>query len=108
MIEIKKGKNKTYQFKLKTSDGITLLNSVDFESEEEVKRTLESLNPILERQSVFERRTDHEGNFLFNLKDLSGKVIGKSLSYGSEAGMENGIKNLKKSIANISKGSSLH
>ena len=108
MIEIKKGKNNTFQFKLKTLDGNTLLNSVDFESEEEVQRTVKNLNPLLERQSVFERRTDHEGNFLFNLKDQNGKVIGKSQRYGSEAGMENGIKNLKNRIANISGGSTLH
>ena len=102
MIEIKKGKNNTYQFRLKTSEGQTLLKSVDFKSKDEVKRTLENLSPLLKRQSVFERRTDHAGNFLFNLKDLNGKVIGKSQCYGSEAGMENGIKNLKTRVANIS------
>lgn len=108
MIEIKKGKNNSYQFKLKTSDGNVLLNSVDFKSEEEVQRTIDDLNPIIKKQSVFERKTDHEGNFLFNLKDLSGKVIGKSQRYGSEAGMENGIKNLKKRISSISGESGLY
>ena len=108
MIEIKKGKNDTYRFKLKTSDGNTLLSSVDFHSKKEVQQTLDNLSPLIERQSVFERKTDHEGNFLFNLKDLDGKVIGNSRRYGSEAGMENGIKNLKKRIVNISRGSSLH
>jgi len=108
MIEIKKGKNDTYKFKLKTKDGNILLNSVDFESEEEVHQILTNLKTLLERQSIFERRTDHDGNFLFNLKDLNGKVIGKSQRYGSEAGMENGIKNLKKRIANISDSTSLH
>lgn len=105
MIEIRKSEDNTYQFTLKTSDGITLLNSIDFDSEEEVQQTVQNLNPILERQSVFERRTDHEGKFLFKLKDLNGRVIGNSQRYSSEAGMENGIKNLKRRIANISKES---
>ncbi len=102
MIEIEKRKHNTYRFKLKTSDGNTLLESVDFDSEDDIKRTVKNLGPLLDKQSVFERRTDHEGKFLFKLKDLHGKVIGSSQRYGSEAGMENGIKNLKNRIAMIS------
>ncbi|MEX0291580.1 MAG: DUF1508 domain-containing protein [Flavobacteriaceae bacterium] len=102
MIEIKKGTDNTYQFKLTTSDGNTLLNSIYFETKAEAQKTVENLNPLLERQTVFERRTDHDGKFLFKLKDLDGKVIGSSLRYSSEAGMENGIKNLKRRIAHIS------
>jgi uncharacterized protein YegP (UPF0339 family) len=102
MIKIEKRKNNTYRFKLKTIDGNTLLKSVDFDSEEEIKKTVENLNPLLDKQSVFERRTDHEGKFLFKLRDINGKVIGNSQLYGSEAGMENGIKNLKKRIATLS------
>jgi uncharacterized protein YegP (UPF0339 family) len=107
MIVIKKSKDNTYRFKLKSIGGNTLLNSIDFASEEEVQKTLENLTPLLDRQSVFERRTDHEGKFLFNLKDLSGRVIGNSRRYSSEAGMENGIKNLKNRIAKITDGPAL-
>lgn len=107
MIEIKKSRNNTYRFMLKTSDGNTLLKSIAFDSEEEIQKTVKNLNPIIEKQSVFERRTDHEGRFLFNLKDLNGKVIGNSQRYSSEAGMENGIKNLKNRIAIISDHHSL-
>ena len=102
MIEIAKGKNNTYHFKLKTSDGNTLLNSIDFDSREEIKRTIDNLNPLLQRHSSFERRTDHDGKFLFELKDLNGNLIGNSQCYSSEAGMENGIKNLKNRISYLS------
>lgn len=103
MIEIQKGKNNRYQFSLKTAEGKTLLRSVDFESEAEIERTVKELSPLVNLQSTFERKTNYDGNFLFNLKDKNGKVIGKSLLYDSEAGMENGINNLRKSLSAVSK-----
>lgn len=103
MIEIQKGKNNRYQFSLKTAEGKTLLRSVDFESEAEIERTVKELSPLVNLQSTIERKTNYDGNFLFNLKDKNGKVIGKSLLYDSEAGMENGINNLRKSLSAVSK-----
>ncbi|MGB5820023.1 MAG: YegP family protein [Saonia sp.] len=101
MIEIKKGADNTYRFSLKTNGGNTLLQSVDFRDEKDVKKTIGNLRPLIENHSVFERKTDHNGNFLFNLKDDKGKIIGNSQLYGSEAGMENGIKNLKNCITTL-------
>ena len=101
MIEIQKGDDNTYSFLLKTQDGNTLLNSISFQSEEEVEQTLAQLAPADTPQIVFERKTNHGGKFLFKLKDASGKVIGNSLLYGSEAGMENGIRNLRNRIASL-------
>ncbi len=46
----------------------------------------------------FERKTNHSGAFMFSLKDENGKIVGYSQCYNSEAGMENGIKNLKNKI----------
>ena len=101
MIEIKKGKNNTFQFSLKTAEGKTLLNSVDFESEAEIEDTVKQLKPLASRQNCFERKTNYDGHFLFNLKDKNGKIIGNSLLYDSEAGMENGITNLKRRITSL-------
>ncbi|MGB5667196.1 MAG: YegP family protein, partial [Maribacter sp.] len=39
--------------------------------------------------------------FLFSLKNNGGQIIGISELYSSEAGMENGIKNLKNRIASL-------
>ncbi len=103
MIEIHQDKDNSYRFSLKTKSGHTLLNSVTFLSKSEVNKVIADLNTLLDEQSIFERKTDHSGKFLFNLKDRDGKIIGNSLLYGSEAGMENGIKNIKNRIASISK-----
>ena len=99
MIEIQKGDNNTFQFHLKTADGKTLLESIDFNSKEEVEQTVSQLQPLALSQSTIERKTNYNGNFLFNLKDRQGKIIGNSQLYDSEAGMENGISNMKKRIA---------
>lgn len=102
MIEIKKEKDNTYRFKLKTRNGNTLLKSISFPNKEEIDKTIVDLSPLVKDHSVFERRTDHTGKFLFNLKDRNGRIIGNSQLYGSEAGMENGIKNLRTQIASLS------
>lgn len=101
MIKINKEGNNTYNFSLNTPNGNALLNSIAFTSEEEIKSVVDSLTFPEKPQYAFERRTDHNGNFLFNLKDKKGKVIGKSQLYRSEAGMENGIKNLRNRIAHL-------
>ncbi|MFH6604090.1 DUF1508 domain-containing protein [Maribacter algicola] len=101
MIEIKKYKRNGYTFSLKAEDGANLLSSVPFSSHEEVKKTVEQLQAVQNTQHVFERKTNHEGKFLFSVKGLDGRLIGKSELYTSEAGMENGIKNVRNRIASL-------
>ncbi len=78
------------------------MKSVKFNSEAELKTTVDYLVSSNHR-TRFERTTNHGGDFLFSLKNKNGELIGKSLSYTSEAGMENGIKNLRNSIIDLSK-----
>ena len=103
MIEIQKGSNNTFQFQLKTADGQTLFESVDFQTKEEVEQTVKQLQPLALSLNTIERKTNYNGNFLFNLKDTNGNVIGNSQLYDSEAGMENGISNMKRRIAALTK-----
>jgi hypothetical protein len=103
MIEIKKEGTGAYHFYLKTKDGISLLKSIDFSSREELNGIVENLHALMEDPMVFERQTNHTGKFLFQLKDKNGRPLGNSQLYNSEAGMENGIKNLKNSIASLRK-----
>lgn len=102
MIKINKKDNNTYNFSLNTANGNILFYSVGFSSKEEIKNIVNGLNVSEKQLYVFERKTDHDGNFLFNLKDKNGRLIGNSQLYSSEAGMENGIKNLKIRIAALS------
>ncbi|MFK5974150.1 MAG: YegP family protein [Flavobacteriaceae bacterium] len=97
MIEVKE-QNDTYYFIVKAESGHILLNSVPFSNKEELKQSIRDLNASKNVLNVFERKTNHEGKFLFNLKNTEGKLVGSSALYYSEAGMENGIKNFKARI----------
>lgn len=100
-MEIKKLEQGGYQFVLKSKAGATLLQSISFDNKSEISEILKLLNQNLYKKHLFERKTDYKGQFRFLLKDDMGKVIGHSQSYNSEAGMENGIKNLTKGISEI-------
>ncbi len=101
MIEINKRGTGMFSFNLKTQGGHTLLKSVEFNDEQEAQSIVKSLNPRSENGIRFERKTNHDGMFLFNLKNSGGKLIGQSQLYNSEAGMENGIKNLENTITSL-------
>ena len=99
MIEITKAGANLFKFSLKTREGNILLNSIAYPSTEQLKAVVTKLSRLTAHHMAFERQTNHEGKFFFQLRDLDGKIIGKSQLYNSEAGMENGIKNLKTRIA---------
>ncbi len=101
MIEIKKAKSTDFQFIIKSESGKTLLESIPFADKEALDKTLMVLGKASSPITLFERKTNFEGKFLFNLKDEQGQTIGSSGLYSSEAGMENGIKNLKNSLQHI-------
>ncbi len=85
-------------FSLKTESGNTLLTSVSFPDKTEMDETIKSLGAATLNRNHFERNTNTGGKFLFSLKDDKGGTIGHSEPFDSEAGMENGIKNLREQI----------
>ena len=101
MIELTKENGNGFRFRITSESGHLLLNSILFSDEHKAKNSARELPKIIAAQNVFERKTNHEGKFLFNLKNTNGVIIGQSQLYSSEAGMENGIKNLKNRIATI-------
>ncbi|WP_425237307.1 DUF1508 domain-containing protein [Ulvibacterium sp.] len=102
MVAIEKNNGDGYRFILKSESGQTLLSSIPFPNESEVQKSLQTLKNLKKIPIGFERKTDNEGKFLFNIKDDTGSLIGHSELYTSEAGMENGIKNLKNRIYRLS------
>ncbi len=107
MIDIKKEKNNSYRFVVTSEEGNALLKSIPFQTKKELDTTVNNLSPLMKRPSVFERKTNHNGKFQFTLKDSSGSIIGSSNTYTSEAGMENGITNVRKRIAFLSRSKPL-
>lgn len=99
MIEFKKTKKNTYQFLVQSKTGKTLLKSIPFATKDAMESSLKLLKEkVALSTKLFERKTNTEGKFLLELKDLNGQIIGSSGLYSSEAGMENGILNISKSI----------
>jgi hypothetical protein len=102
MIEIRKGEDDSYRFNLKNASGRTILRSVVFQNKDEAAKTVAELLPLVNKNIGFERNTNYEGKFLFNIKNAKGKIIGQSTLFASEAGMENGIETVKNRIVSIS------
>lgn len=101
MIEIETTDNNTYTFILKSANGNTLLRSIAYNSKESMLLAIEKLHASNASFPIFERKTSHTGKFHICLKDENNTLIGKSEPYSSEAGMENGLKNIKNSILAI-------
>ncbi len=99
MIEIKKTSDNKFMFKIKSTSGSTLMRSVVFANKNLLNNVIKEVVRINDNRNTFERKTNFEGKFLFSIKNSIGELIGQSELYSSEAGMENGIKNLKKSIS---------
>lgn len=101
MINTHTDTDNTYRFSLETKSGNILLKSVAFSDKFEMDKIIRKLDSILLTRNHFERKTNTEGKFLFSLKDDVGRTIGHSEPYDSEAGMENGIKNLREQIKSL-------
>jgi len=89
MITVENTESKGYQFRVITSSGTTLLKSIAFSTKNELQKTVNDLSLASVSTRKVERKTNHQG-----IKNSTGKVLGTSGLYSSEAGMENGIKNL--------------
>ena len=101
MIEIKKDGSDDYSFVLKTESGHALLTSISYLNKVTAEEAISSMQTIKIGRNTIERKTNHGGKFLFSLKNNKGELIGNSLLYDSEAGMENGIKNLVNRINSL-------
>ncbi len=89
------------RFVVKSAQGHPLLESVSFRSREDAREQVRRLQPTLRDPAIFERRTDHRGRFQFTLRSPGGHVLGHSQFYRSEAGMENGITNIRNQLSSL-------
>lgn len=102
MIVINKTVSEDFEFLVKSETGNILLKSIPFKDEQSISKTVQRLVKTASPIKRFERKTNFNGQFLFELKNEKGKIIGSSGLYSSEAGMENGIKNLNNRLVHNS------
>jgi hypothetical protein len=92
--EIYKDKKGEHRFRLKASNGQTILASEGYSSQAACENGIASVqrNSVIDAQ--FERKEAKNGKHYFVLKAKNHQVIGQSEMYDSVAAMENGIKSV--------------
>ena len=95
-FEIYKDKAGEFRFRLKASNGQTILASEGYKAKPSCINGIESVKQNAPTDSLYERKETQAGKFMFNLKSSNSQVIGTSESYESAASRDNGIESVKK------------
>lgn len=95
MIEFFSDSDGDHHFRVTSSGGDVLFTSIGFPEKADLQRAIQKLKESSLSRNQFERKTSTEGKFLFLVHNDTGEIIGQSELYDSEAGMANGIENLK-------------
>jgi uncharacterized protein len=95
-FELYKDKAGEYRFRLKASNGNTILASEGYKDKSGCNNGIASVKKNAPDDKRYERKTTKSGSFMFNLKAGNNQVIGTSESYESESARNNGIESVKK------------
>ena len=95
MFYIEKNKNNQYVFHLKSDKKHTIATSKPFGEFEKAKETIEYIAQNTNLDRIYERKTNKQGQFYFNILNPELQTTAKSQYYNSKAGLENGIKAAK-------------
>lgn len=95
-FEIFKDKAGEFRFRLKASNGQTILASEGYKDKSGCNNGIDSVKKNAPEDKRYERKTTAAGKYMFNLKAGNNQVIGTSESYESEAARDNGVESVKK------------
>jgi len=95
-FELLKGKDKKHYFRLKATNGETILQSQGYKSRTSCLNGIESVRRNAVRDGGVEPREGKAGKHYFVVKATNGQVIGTSESYSSSAACTNGLKSVAK------------
>lgn len=101
-FEIYTDKAAEFRFRLKASNGQTILASEGYKAKSSCVNGIESVKKNAPNDALYERKQTQAGKFAFNLKSTNGQIIGTSESYESESSRENGIESVKKNAPDAS------
>jgi len=99
-FEVYQDARSEYRFRLKASNGQSILASEGYSAKVGCLNGIESVRKNSQDDSRFERKKSSNGKHYFNLKASNGQVIGSSEMYESSSGMENGIASVKTNAPN--------
>lgn len=90
----KSSANAQYYFRLKASNGETVLSSEGYTSRQGCLNGIDSVKTNAPIDSRYDRK-DATSNYRFNLKAANGEIIGRSEGYTTAVARENGIDTVK-------------
>lgn len=93
--EIEKGRG-GYRFNLKAANGKKILTSETYTTKAGARTGIASVKANGRAKSNFEKRTARNGDPYFVLKAQNGETIGRSETYSSGSGRENGIESVQR------------
>jgi uncharacterized protein YegP (UPF0339 family) len=99
-FEIKKSSNGKFHFNLKAGNGQVILSSEMYEKKSACENGIESVKKNAADENRFERKANGKGDPYFILKAANGQEIGRSETYSSNSGMENGIESVQTNAPN--------
>lgn len=95
-FELYKDNKGEFRFRLKASNGQSILSSEGYKGKPSAKNGIESVRKNAANSERFEIKQTKSGMFMFNLKATNGQVVGTSQQYKSEDSCNNGIESVKK------------
>ena len=90
-----RGSNLSYYFNFKASNGEKVLQSEAYLTKQACLGGISSVKTNAPYDSQYERKRSINNQYYFVLKALNNEIIGKSETYTSSQGMENGIRVVK-------------
>ena len=95
-FELYRGRDKKHYFRLKASDGETILASQGYRSKASCLNGIDSVRRNSTRTDAVEERKSKNGQHYFVLKAGNGQVVGTSERYKSTSACVNGCKSVAK------------
>lgn len=102
-FECYKDKAGEFRFRLKASNGQTILSSEGYKAKASCNNGIASVQKNCGNPDLFVKKQTPSGKFRFSLVATNGQIIGTSQNYASESGCNNGMK----SVANSAPGAAI-
>ena len=96
VFEVYKDKAEEYRFRLKASNGQTVLSSEGYSAKAGCMNGIESVKENCLVPERFETYQDKAEKYRFRLKAANGQVIGVGEAYETEASLGSGIESVKR------------
>jgi uncharacterized protein YegP (UPF0339 family) len=96
VFQVYKDRSGEYRFRLKASNGRTILSSEGYSVKSGAMNGVKSVKENSQHHERYESYTDMGGKYRFRLKAANGEIIGTSEAYASEANCKAGIESVKR------------